>query len=339
MSGLYSGGDLDNFIDLINETNSETLPWPVNKTDFLFGVPQVISGATDDKPNTTVRIQARNNSVYRGTVDVEYRRLNLATLFRGIKVELHRFWNSTQHMTNIVPLINEMYGLNLHQDFGNGASWSTSQSGISRVLSLNSNNYMYTGSVAIWMYMDKEELGLDVLTVQDIDRIQWPGGNQFEDEEGNPIDRRGQGQFLLTGGEFTEHYQTNNINGDIPIQYNHTVFRNTMQALHPDLEFTSIASNVWDIQSSHVMMSPATWNNRTLATESQNNALYDLMRSKAALDRDVPLHGHGFNRIGHYTPTGSYRLAIVNARDPETGEVTDFTPIVGEIVIKHNRLW
>ena len=79
---IYKGGDLDNLIDLINENNPD-LPWPLDKVNFIYGKPAPIVGATDAQPNTTVRVQAKFNSTYRGSIDVAYRRVNLATLFRG----------------------------------------------------------------------------------------------------------------------------------------------------------------------------------------------------------------------------------------------------------------
>ena len=102
-------------------------------------------------------------------------------------------------MRDLLPLINEKYGLNLANDFGNGNSYHISESGAKKALSQNANNYFYTGSVQVQVFLDKEELGLDILRVVDINRVAWPGGNDFT------RDRRGQGEFLLTHVDFTEN--------------------------------------------------------------------------------------------------------------------------------------
>ena len=159
---IYKGNDLDNLIEIINESNPQ-LPWALDKENFIYGPPQEITGTGDKDHNTRIRVQAKMSSPYRGSVDLTYRRIRLSTLFRGIKVEIHRWWTGTSYRRDILPLINEKFGLNLHNDFGNGNSWHSSHSGSARVLELNKNNYQYTGAVNIWMYMDKEELGLDVL--------------------------------------------------------------------------------------------------------------------------------------------------------------------------------
>lgn len=346
---IYTGGDLDNLVALINESNPQ-LPWELDSTNFIYGPPQVIDGATDKQHNTRIRVQAKMSSPYQGSVDLTYRRIKLSTLFRGIKVEIHRWWTGTANMKQILPLINEQFGLNLHDDFGNGPTWTVAQAGQSRVLELNPLNYMYTGQVNIWMYMDKEELGLDVLKIGDIDRIQWPGGNDFS------VDRRGQAQFLLTDGDFTEYYMNHNATGSSNINgtdFTSGKFHEIISFIRPDLEFGDNSTTTVNIDGTNTIVNTGRFTNSSgnsrlaasglngtaLDTEAQILNLENNLRSKAYLDRNVPLHGHGFNRIGQYIPATGYGLRIVNERNPETDAITDYTPIVGELVLKWNRLW
>ncbi len=205
--GFYKGNDLDNLIDLINSENVGTLPWPLDKTNFIFGKPQIIPSVSDTEANTIVRVQAKSSSQYRGSVDVKYRRINLATLFRGNPIHIHRYWVGTTYMTTLIPLINEKYGLNLKQDFGNGPSWAVSQTGQAKALSQHVDNYFYTGSANVFCFIDKEELGLDTLTVKNIKTVQWPGGNDFS------YDRRGQMEFRLAGKEWTSEPRINAATG------------------------------------------------------------------------------------------------------------------------------
>lgn len=196
--GFYNGDDLDNLIELINKDNADTLPWPLDRENFIYGKPRIIPGATADVSNTEIRIQAKSSSNYRGSVDLKYRRIDLGVLFRGIPIVINRWWVSYIDANTLVPLINERYGLNLKQDFGTGSRWHTSHTGQIRAFTQHADNYFYTGSADMMVILDKEELGLDTLTVNSIKTVAWPGGNNFA------IDRRGQLEFLFAGIDITD---------------------------------------------------------------------------------------------------------------------------------------
>lgn len=334
--GFYTGNDLDNLVELINTENASTLPWPLDKENFIYSLPESIDGAKDSEANTKVRVQAKSSSKYRGSVNVEYRRINLSTLFRGIPIQIYRYWTGYTYMRDVLPLINERYGLNLKQDFGNGPYWAVSQSGTPKLLTQDKNNYFYTGSTNVVCYMDKEELGLDALLVKDIDRIEWPGGNVFSTPEGEPVDRRGQGQFLLAGGDFTEYFMEENRSGNQSIYSNSLKegkLIDTIQQLRPDIELANSHPSNGNVS----ILSPASYNNRVVENDTQQIALDTLNRSKTVLDRNILLDAHGYNRLGHFSPS-SY-LVIVNERDPETNEITDFTRVTGDLMLKWNSLW
>ena len=313
---IYKGGDLDNLIDLINENNPD-LPWPLDKVNFIYGKPAPIVGATDAQPNTTVRVQAKFNSTYRGSIDVAYRRVNLATLFRGIPIIIYRWWSGYIYMRDLLPLINEKYGLNLANDFGNGNSYHISESGAKKALSQNDNNYFYTGSVQVQVFLDKEELGLDILRVVDINRVAWPGGNDFT------RDRRGQGEFLLTHVDFTE-----NATLTVGTENNWTG--------------TSLATALNITVPQMFSVTEATTNNifyekspERLDSTAEKLAAYNLMRTQPSPSLDVPgassRNGtlkEGYNRVKLFSRVNQDYTLLLNNEEK--------TPVVGVLYVHFN---
>lgn len=315
---IYKGGDLDNLIDLINE-NNPNLPWPLDKVNFIYGKPVPIVGATDAQPNTTVRVQAKFASKYRGSIDVVYRRVNLSTLFRGIPIIIYRWWSGNIYMRDLLPLINEKYGLNLANDFGQGEGWSTSTSGQLRTLLQNANNYFYTGSVQVRLFLDKEELGLDILRVVDIDRVAWPGGNDFT------RDRRGQGEFLLTHVDFTEN---SIMQGDTGTYFTGSQIVAGLNQTLPGM--FAIAPDGSSSNNTYYARPPF-----RLDTEVQRTSLYNLMRTgpspspdQVGASYDSGTLKEGFNRARTFSKLNGHLDLVLNNDDK--------TPVVGALYINFN---
>lgn len=313
---IYKGGDLDNLIDLINENNPD-LPWPLDKVNFIYGKPVPIVGATDAQPNTTVRVQAKFNSTYRGSIDVVYRRVNLATLFRGIPIIIYRWWSGTIFMRDLLPLINEKYGLNLANDFGNGQAWDTGDSGAKRPLSQNANNYSYTGSVQVQVFLDKEELGLDILRVVDINRVAWPGGNDFT------RDRRGQGEFLLTHVDFTEDAT---LTTDAAQWWTGTSLATALNKTVPQM-FAVTESTV---NNTFYSRPP-----ERLDSAAEKLAAYTFMRTQPSPSLDVPGTNfrsgtlkEGYNRVKLISRASPTELLLLNNEEK--------TPVVGVLYAHFN---
>lgn len=202
---IYLGTDLANFIAQLNADNPQ-LPWPINDTDFIFGKPQVIASPTDRR-NTTIKVTAKGSSKYRGSQSLNYERIDLAKLFRSMSVSFTRWVNdgSTILLPAVVPLLNQMYGLNLEASkmllggLANGG-WNYNTTGTSKVLAPILTNLMYIGSVPVVWNRGLQEIGIDILTVTELSGEQWPGGNDFSVDN----DRSLRGEFLLAGVDLTE---------------------------------------------------------------------------------------------------------------------------------------
>lgn len=205
---VFSGSDIQNVIDQINLDNP-TLPWALNTTDFLYGKPQVVANPVNGL-NTKIRIQAKTGTKYTGSVDVTYRRRDLTNLFRGISPQITRWVNDGSAMTLalIVPLINSAYGLNLDATKCTiPSNWAVSASGTAKVITAVATDWQYTGSFSITWNRGLQELGLDILTLTDLDGFQWPGGNDFTAYP----DRSMFGNFLASGIDITEVVQSSSV--------------------------------------------------------------------------------------------------------------------------------
>lgn len=197
---IYSGSDIQNLIAQINKDNPQ-LPWALNEADFIYGKPQVVPSPVNRK-NTTITVTAKGSSKYRGSLVVTYERLDLANLFRSLTVQFTRWLNDGVSMTQAqsIAIINQMYGTNFQLNGFTAPTWAYSQSGGVRNLVALPTNWMYIGTVPVTWYRGLQELGLDILTVSELDGAQWPGGNDFVADP----DRKYRGELLLSGIDLTE---------------------------------------------------------------------------------------------------------------------------------------
>lgn len=199
---LYKDTDIQNLIGLVNQANP-TLPFPLDEINFIYGKPQIITPALANGHNTRVRITPKGSSPYRGAVDVTYRRIDLAVLFRSVKVEFTRWVNNQQSLVHaeMIPILNKLYGLNLEVSKTSlNGSWYYNATGQARTLSANPENYFYVGSTSVYWHRGLQELGIDILTTTELNGALWPQGNDFV----TTPDRAMQGEFLLAHLDFTE---------------------------------------------------------------------------------------------------------------------------------------
>lgn len=200
---LYKDTDIQNLIALVNQANPG-LPLALDEVNFIYGKPQVIAPALANGHNTRVRITPKGSSPYRGAVDVTYRRIDLATLFRSVKVEFTRWVNNNLYMVHAetVPILNKLYGLNLEVAKTTlSGSWHSSHTGQARNLAATVDNYFYVGTVSVYWHRGQQELGIDILTTSELNGALWPQGNDFV----TTPDRAMQGEFLLAHLDFTEY--------------------------------------------------------------------------------------------------------------------------------------
>ena len=92
-------------VDMINADNNSHLI----AEQLRFGVPVVIEGPR----NTRILVTARPYSGMVGSVEVEYNRIDLDTIPLPDDPRLFYTSQTTLRVSDIVPLINETYGINL----------------------------------------------------------------------------------------------------------------------------------------------------------------------------------------------------------------------------------
>jgi hypothetical protein len=115
---------LEILVDLINDTNGCAL----TTSDITFGPP---SALLNSARNTSLRITATPSSVYSGSRDVTYDRIDMATIpgLRSTGFDL----GTARTIRDLIPMINNAYLLNLQPEdyyddilpnFGQGADVS-----------------------------------------------------------------------------------------------------------------------------------------------------------------------------------------------------------------------
>lgn len=210
---IYSKAPLEALVDLINQANPN-LPFKLNTTQYTFGAPVAITGANGN--NTRVKITPKRNSGYVGSIDLDYRRIDLANLFRSVNVNITRYMPPVSNMfgtTALIPLISQKYGINLtvedivksdslwRADVAAGTTTNLGgyATGKSKTFTADAKSYFYTGSFPVVWNQGQQELGVDILTVTDLAGRQWPSGNDFS------VDRTMQAEFLTWDVDFTEN--------------------------------------------------------------------------------------------------------------------------------------
>lgn len=202
---IFTGTDLAEVVAQINKDNP-ALPWPINETDFIFGKPEVIANPTDGR-NTKIKITPKGISKYRGVLTLSYTRRDLTNLFRGQTVRFTRWLNDNASMTfaQAIGYVNQLYGINLQATKMSGAAWSFSNNAVPRTWTATADNLAYVGSFTVTWYRGLQQLGLDILTVTELDGAKWPGGNDFVADP----DRQYRGDFLMSGVDWTEYALAN----------------------------------------------------------------------------------------------------------------------------------
>lgn len=202
---LYTKAYLAALVDLINEANP-SLPFKIDATNFVYSAPTAITTSDGTGNNTSIRVSAKKASGYRGQITVQYRRLDLSTMFRGQSVAITRYLASGgMDLATLIPLLNDKFGMNftaLATDFTLSGTWTSAQSGTLRNLVAASTNLFWVGTLPVTWTQGLPDLSLDVVKVTTLTGAQWPGGNDFS------VDRTKQGEFLLWSLDATDYGAT-----------------------------------------------------------------------------------------------------------------------------------
>jgi len=209
--------------DLINQANP-SMPIPVSPANATLGVPAAATVAGQPLLNTAVVVAAITGKDYLGRKSVNYRRLNLATLTRGMTIQINKF-STAQNSGNpnavvfsvydLLQSINQQYGLNLTTDDvidGNILLGSTQENGYyttSVTVNAKPGSLGYTGSFTLKWRADGQDIS-GMIAVTDLDGTRkFPGGNDFSGAHAVVVSNMAYGvdwsDFILAGVKWNSY--------------------------------------------------------------------------------------------------------------------------------------
>lgn len=199
---IYSKAALELLVEMLNRDNPD-LPFQLNSTDYIYGVPTARTPVAPDYRDTSITVTPKRSAPYIGAVSLTYRRINLGSLFSGIKISLTRYQVPNVGITfsTLLPLFNEKYGMNLTMADVVDRTWGTANGGFSgtaQAIAAQATSLFCTGSMSVYWYQGKQIIGQDILTVTEVNGRLWPNGNNMT------VDRTKTAEFLLADQDFTE---------------------------------------------------------------------------------------------------------------------------------------
>lgn len=182
---IYSKTTKQMMVDLINAGNPQ-LPFPINETDFEFGLPEVIANPGNGH-NTKIRITAKPNTNYVGNVQLTYRRLDVGRIFGNMTLEVFRWIANTganggvlTTINDLLPLYSEKFGFNFQIGEWTQANLSGYNGIRGDLFSLLpiATNLAFVGSASAKWTIGERTLE-SLLSVDVIPGRRYPGGNDF----------------------------------------------------------------------------------------------------------------------------------------------------------------
>lgn len=182
---IYSKTTKQMMVDLINAGNPQ-LPFPVNETDFEFGLPEVIANPGNGH-NTKIRLTAKPNTNYVGNVQLTYRRLDVGRIFGNMTLEVFRWIANTGSLSQVLTTLNDMLPL-YSEKFGFNfqiGEWTdrnlTGYNGIrgdTFTITPVATNLAFVGNATAKWTIGERTLE-SLLSVDVIPGRRYPGGNDF----------------------------------------------------------------------------------------------------------------------------------------------------------------
>lgn len=190
---LYNKPSKDLVYDLINEANPD-LDIPITPINATLGLPTALGGSPAwPNPNTSILASAAAGSDdYIGKQTLNYRRLDLAALFRGMTVTISKYrdvsgLSSSSTVYTVYQLladINQRYGMNLTEDDLTNAAiprGTTMENGFNTntiTVSVKATSLGFIGTFQLKWINAKRQIS-DMVTVTEIPGRLFPGGNDF----------------------------------------------------------------------------------------------------------------------------------------------------------------
>lgn len=191
---IFNKPSADLVYDLINQANPQLVK-PVTTVNTKLGAPAAIANPGLNKLNTSIVVAAVPGGDYIGRKTVNYRRIDLASLTRGVTIGIERYSANQNNASagavvytvyQLLPFINQRYGLNLTQDDindGNILRGSTQANGMyttTVTVTAKATSLGYVGSFALKWTGAAQDISL-MLAITELPARQFPGGNDFTD--------------------------------------------------------------------------------------------------------------------------------------------------------------
>jgi hypothetical protein len=183
---LYPKPPKESLIDVIRASNPN-LPLPLTADMVTFGEPKAIPLVSGSSNNTEIVMSARGLSGYVNKTTVKYRRLDLATLFRGLSAEVYKYtaagpYNYPFDIYGLLKEINKRFGLNLTEDdvANSWFPWENDKYYPDRrssqaALAAKPNSLMYVGKTVLRWVSDRKSIA-DMILKTEIPGRFFPDG-------------------------------------------------------------------------------------------------------------------------------------------------------------------
>lgn len=190
---LYSKVSKDLVYDLITQGNP-SLPYPITPTSATLGSPVVIPVVGPSIANTRIKLTAAPNSAYIGNRQIDYRRIDVSSLFKNALPNLVKYsaagdaGNSPFTLYSVLAALNALTGLTLNSDDIADAAFpaysTITENGkqikvSSLSLTIKATSLAFVGTFTVRTQGSKRELS-SILTLPEINGRTFPGGNVFD---------------------------------------------------------------------------------------------------------------------------------------------------------------
>lgn len=184
---LYTQPPKELLLAQIKESNPN-LPLPITADKLSFSPPKAIPLVPGSNVNTEITITSRGGSGYVKKTTVRYRRLSLATLFRGLDAEVHKYTakGPYEYPFDVYGLLNEInlrFGLNLTQDdvVNTWFPWQNDKyypdlRSSKAVVKAKPDSLVWIDQVTLRWVSDKRSFG-DMILKQELPGRVFPGGS------------------------------------------------------------------------------------------------------------------------------------------------------------------
>ncbi len=234
---LYAKPSKELVIDLINQANPQ-LPFPLTKDTVSITDPVKLANTPGKIQNASVDVIPRAPSGYINKTTVQYRRIDLAALFRGVEIRVDVYTARGTgvvpiRMSDVLPYINQKYGLSLAYEDIQDIWFPAANSGAvpgkrsaRQVLRAAALSHAFVGEVTVLWVQGPQDIA-KMITRTTLDGRAYPGGNVFEGEHkwvadletygfsfseyATVMNSLSAGTFIGSGGQLTQQQNLINI--------------------------------------------------------------------------------------------------------------------------------